>query len=174
MGLSLLLSWWLSLREERLAEVQFKLDAGKRIEALQRSVAERLGTVSTLAAFYAGSQLVERGEFRTFTAPLLKRRPAIEALAWVPRIPAARQQTHEEAVRKEGFAKYAMSQRDQQGRLVPAGKHREFYPLLFVEPYREISSSMGFDLGSNAACRGDSEGDGHRPPGGRRLPPAGR
>ncbi len=152
--LSLLLAWLLLGREQKLAEMQFKLDAGKRIETLQRAVADRLGTVSTVAAFFCGSQLVERNEFRTFTAPILERHPGIQALAWVPRIPATRRQTHEQAVRNEGFSHYEIGQHGDHGRLVPAGKRDEYYPILFVEPSRESQSLIGFDLGSDAACHG--------------------
>ena len=152
-ALSLLLGWRLLAREQKLTEVQFNFDAGRQIEAIQRAVVDRLGTVSTISAFFCGSQLVERKEFRTFTAPITEKQPDLHALAWVPRIPAARRKTHEQAVRNEGFPKYEIVQRDDRGRLVPAGQRNEYYPVLFVEPFQEIQSLLGFDLGSHAGCR---------------------
>ena len=149
---SLLLAWLLLAREQTLAEVQFKLDAGKRVGALQRAVAERLGAVSTVTAFFCGSQLVERKEFHTFTAPIMQRHSGMLALAWVPRIPAARRLTQEQTVRKEGFPRYEITQRDDKGHYVSAGKRDEYYPILFVEPFRQNRSLLGFDLGSDAKC----------------------
>jgi len=67
-ALSVLLAWLLLTREQELAEVQFHLDAGKRIEALQRNVNDRLAIVTTIAAFFSGSRVVDRKEFGTFTA----------------------------------------------------------------------------------------------------------
>ena len=152
-AISALVSWLLSAREEKLAEVQFKLDAGKRIEAIQRAAVDRLGTVSTVAAFFAGSQLVERKEFHTFTVPIMEGHPGTVALMWAPRIPAEHRETHQQAVRREGLSTYAICQHDDRGRLVPAGKRDEYYPILYVQPSEEGQSLLGFDLGSDPACR---------------------
>lgn len=152
-ALSALLSWKLTGHERQLAEVQFKLDADKRIEAIQRTATDRLETVGSVAAFFAGSTLVDRKEFRTFTGPILETHTGIQSLAWAPRIPAARRKSHEQTVRDEGFANYEIHHRDEQWRFVPAGQRDEHYPILFVEPFRKNQSLIGLDLESNAACR---------------------
>ena len=151
--LSCWLAWTLWVRERDVAKVQFALDAGKRIEAIQRAVTDRLGTIGTVTAFFNGSQVVERAEFRTFTAPFFENHPGIVALGWVPRIPAARRDAHREMVRRKGFEKYEITQRNDAGQYVDAGRRDEYYPILFLEPFRENRSMIGFDLGSNPACR---------------------
>ena len=151
-SLSVLLAWLLLTREQELAKVQFKLDAGERVESLQGAVADRLGVVDTLAAFFSGSQVVNRGEFHAFTAPIAERYPGIQTLAWAPRIPAARRETHERAVRDTGFPEYRIGQRGQRGEPVAADQDDEYYPILFAEPDRENRSLIGFNLTSHAAC----------------------
>lgn len=149
---SLSLGWLLWTQEQELTRVQFRLDAGKRIESLQRTVADRMSIVSSVAAFYEGSKLVERNEFHTFVGHVLNRRSDIQTMAWVPRIPGAQRQTHEQEVRKEGLASYAVSQRDSRGALVPAGQRDVHYPILFVEPPRTNQALVGLDLGSSPEC----------------------
>jgi PAS domain S-box-containing protein len=152
-AISLLLGWLLSVREEKLAEVQFNLDASKRIEALRRAVVDRLGVVSTVGAFFAGSETVDRKEFHTFTVPLIRNHPGTHSLMWAPRIPAAHREAHQQAVRRQGLSTYTVSQRADGGSFVPAGKRDEYYPILFVQPSKEDQSLLGFDLGSDPACR---------------------
>lgn len=152
-AISTLVSWLLWSREEKLAEVQFKLDAGNRIEAIRRAAADRLETVNIVAAFFAGSEIVDRREFRTFAVPIMQSHPGLFALMWAPRIPAARREAHQQAVRHEGLSTYAIGQRNDRGQLIPADKRDEYYPILFAEPSEEDQSWLGFDLGSSPACR---------------------
>lgn len=152
-ALSLLLGWFLLVREQALTEVQFKLDAGERIESLQRTVSDRVGVLDTVAAFFFGSQLVDRNEFHTFASPLIARYPGLELLAWVPRIPVAQRQAHEEAARNEGPANYQIAQRDSQGQLVAAENRDTYFPMQFIEAPDQDQSLLGFDLASDPACR---------------------
>ena len=132
--------------------------------ALQRGVTNRVNDVNTTVAFFRGSDVNDRKDFHTFVSQLTKNVTSIKMLAWAPRIPAARRNAHEEAVRKEGLSKYAISQRDDRGRLIAAGKRDEYYPILFAEPASEIQSLLGLDLGSDAASRAamGQAMDGHR------------
>ncbi len=136
-----------------MAQAQFKIDANERIEALQRIVAARLATVSTVAAFFCGSDVKDRKDFSTFANQILQSQPSIEVLAWASHVPAARRHSHEQAVRKEGFSKYVIGQYGPRGEPMVAGERDEYYPLLFVEPLRKNQSLLGYDLGSDAAFR---------------------
>jgi PAS domain S-box-containing protein len=152
-ALSLLLSWSLREREQELAQTQFKIDAGERIEALQRIVVARLAKVNATAAFLRGSDVKDRKEFSTFVNEILRGQPSIQVLAWAPHVSAAQRHPHEQAVRNEGFPKYTISQRDEAGQLVAVVDRDEYYPLLFAEPLQRNQSLLGYDLGSDAAFR---------------------
>ena len=110
-----------------------------------------MGRVSTTAAFIRGSDINDRRDFHTFVSQLTKNMPAIEVLAWAPRVPLALRNAHEAAVRKEGFSKYMISQHDGQGRFVVAGEREEYYPILFAEPSPNNDSLLGLDIQSGAA-----------------------
>ena len=143
----------LTRRDRNYAKAEFKLSAAGSTDSLQRLVTDRVGKVSTTVAFIRSSDINDRKDFHTFVSQLMKNVTNIEMLAWAPRIPAARRNAHEEAVRKEGLSRYTISQRDDRGRLIAAGKREEYYPILFAEPASEIQSLLGLDLGSDAASR---------------------
>ena len=151
--LSFVVSWLLLRQEERLAEARFRYDAARRVEAIQRAVTDRVGALSTLAVYYAGSELVERREFHTFVKPLLEKRPGIVAFGWAPHIRASQRQAHEQFARSEGVSKYEITERDEHGRFVSAGRRAEYWPILFIEPAGENKSFFGFDIESNSTYR---------------------
>jgi PAS domain S-box-containing protein len=150
--LSLLLFDLLRDREQKIARTEFAGSADRQIREIQSAVIDRLGTINTLATYYAGSELVERKEFRVFVKPLLQKRPGIQALGWAPRIPEGRRQAHEQFVHNEGFPAYKIVERNEQRKVVPVGKREQYFPVLFVAPYADNQSIVGFDILSNSAC----------------------
>lgn len=151
--LSLLLGRLLSVREQELTETQFTLDANRRIQAIQAAVTHDVASASTVVAFFSGSELVDRKEFQTIAAPVLKNHPGAKALAWVPRIPAARRASHERAVRGDGLSEYEITRRDGAAPVVRDVDRDVYYPITFIEPCQNNRSLLGFNLGSNRACR---------------------
>ena len=101
--LSLFFAWSLLSRERQLATMEFQDDAASCVEAIEHTMVNRVGAVRTLAAFYAGSNLVERVEFNTFTEALLEKHRGIEVLGWAPRVQTVERRRYERAVRRRGF-----------------------------------------------------------------------
>jgi PAS domain S-box-containing protein len=151
--LSFLFSRLLVRQEERLAEAQFRYDAARRVDTIQRAITDRLGDLNTLAAYYAGSEVVERKEFHTFVKPLLENPQGIVALGWAPHILTGQRQAHEQFARSERVTNYQITKRDEHGRFVPAGRRAEYWPILFIEPARENKKFLGYDIDSNPTYR---------------------
>ena len=135
-----------------MAHTQFKLDADKRIEAIQAAFTDATGTVSTIATFFNGSEMVDRKEFHTVASPALRNHPGVCALAWVPQIPAARRTAHEQAMRGEGVSGYEISRHGGPGQYLRDVDRDVYYPIVFMEPIRENRSLLGLDLASAPAC----------------------
>jgi|GEM_PF-307112 len=144
--LSLLIAYQLRLREDQVIEARFRVEANERALLFQQELERELEAVHMLAAFFAGSQEVERGEFQTFTASILARRPAILALAWVPRVPAASRQEFVDRVRAEGFPEFGIDEFDASGKRSPAGERGEYFPVCFVEPREANAEVFGIDM----------------------------
>ncbi len=156
-AISLLLAQMLRDQGRRLAAVQFQHDAERRIEAIQHTAIDRLSVVDIIKAFYVGSELVERKGFRLFTEPLLQRFQGVQMLGWAPLVAEEERTAHEQAVRKDGFSSYGITEHDDRGQYVPAGKRAEYCPILFVEPFEKYKSMLGFDLCSYPVCRAATE-----------------
>ena len=88
-------------------------DRFDRVVASSRTVVERrletyLQILMGVRALFAGSERVERLEFRSYVAGLAldSRFPSIRGVGWVPRVPAAEREQHEAAMRRAGLAGY--------------------------------------------------------------------
>ena len=150
--LSLWLSQALRSRERNYAREIFKASVARWSDAFQRSMADRVGRVSTTAAFFRASDVNDRKDFHIFVSEITKNIQSIEVLAWAPHISAAQRNAHEEAVRKLGVPNYAIRQRDERGQFSTAGNHDDYYPILLAEPGPETQSMIGLDLGSGAVA----------------------
>jgi len=155
LGVSLTVGAFLGVRkyERHQVEHDFKHAATNRFQAIKDDVAGDMTVLRALAAFYAGSEVVERREFAAFTAPLLAWRSDIQFLAWVSRVRDAERASFESAVRREGVRDFQIVEHGQDGAIVRAGRRREYFSVCFVEPRAGNDSAIGFDLGSVPVVR---------------------
>jgi PAS domain S-box-containing protein len=151
--LSLLLGWVFSKREQRIIKMQFDSDAETRVQALKSAFSDRFATLKFVSSFYAGSEEVERHEFRSFMQPILTENADIEFLAWLPQVSDRLRGDFEKRMQKDGFADCQICDFGDDGKLRPAGNRSDYYPLMFVESLEECRHLFGFDLGADATAR---------------------
>ena len=139
--------------EKRRIQLEFE----RRVAGVAQSVrlgldsySESLGSIERL---YASSVSVSRSEFRTFVERALKRRPGIQALEWIPRVPASERARAEAGARADGLAGFVFRERSPQGKMIEATVRDDYYPVYFVEPRAGNEAAVGFDLGSNSTRR---------------------
>jgi CHASE1-domain containing sensor protein len=154
-GVGLSVSFYLMMRTRELevAEQQFLHSGEWRAEVLQREMIEQLHAVTTLEAFFAGSDPVDRKEFRRFAESIHAGRKGILAVGWMPRIQDSQRRSHERFVRDEGLSKYKIAERTRSGKFIPAGTRAEYYPIAYIEPNEKWKSLLGFDIQSLPECR---------------------
>ena len=143
----------LRIREDRLIAASFRYDAGVQTAAIQREVNQCLGVLDALGAFYDGSQVVDREEFRAFCQGFFARHPALLALGRTARVLQADRADHEAAASQELHTSYRILERDPDGQFVPAGTRHIYYPLYFLEPADSPLAPVGMDFASTLACR---------------------
>lgn len=122
----------------------------KTIIQLKAEMKGNEGILLDIISFYGASPEVTRKAFQTYVAPILKRNDFIQALEWVPRVPAEARQKIEEQAHREGFVNFQISEREKPGSLRPAGARPEYYPVYFVEPLVGNEPALGFDLASES------------------------
>ena len=143
----------LRIREDRLIEASFRYDAGVQTGAIQRELHECLGVLEAIGAFYNGSQVVDREEFRAFCQGFFARHPELLALGRTARVLQADRSDHETAASQELHTRYVIVERDAEGQIVSAQPRPVYYPLYFLEPADSAVAPLGLDFGASAACR---------------------
>lgn len=142
---------WASLQIERAkqqGEIQEHLV--NHLVSIETTLRSSLYVLDALAAYFDSDEAVGRSEFHTFATSLLRGRTTIQALEWIPRVPSAERRHVEEMAHRDGFSEHGFTERDPQGRMVPAGERGEYFPVYNVEPLSGNEPAVLFDLGSDA------------------------
>jgi len=137
--------------ERQRMHSDFQRDAMEIVLALQKSIDANLEVLKSIGSLYAASDFVRRDEFRTFVRYGMLERPEIQALEWIPRVPASQRAVYEEAARKEAYPHFQIVEGRDQGDIVPAALRAEYFPVYYVEPYQGNEIDLGLDLASNFA-----------------------
>jgi len=142
---------WKEQRDEVAAA--FLEEAQSRYAVVARETEAQMDLLAAAQALYAASHKVEREEFQAFAGMVLRQAPVMRALEWIPRVPAAEREACEQGARREGLRDFQITERDPQAKLVRAGVRQEYFPVLFVEPYKGNEAALGFDLASDPVRR---------------------
>ncbi len=136
------------LEQDRIG-LEFKKQSATVARVLENSFDGYIEVVRSIGRFYASSQEVDRREFSTFVMPAFSHHSGIQALEWIPRVSDLRRPAYEENASADGYPQFRITERDKQGRLVPASNRAEYFPVYYVEPYKANESALGFDVASD-------------------------
>jgi len=136
----------ISGREQQRIRAEFEGVADALGRSFTSSVGRHLDAVTTLQDLFAGVEPMDRAAFAAFASPLQRRHPGVQALEWAPVVPLSQRAGLEAAVRREGYPAFAITDRDEQGRLISAATRAQYVPVLFMEPYHGNEAALGLDL----------------------------
>lgn len=153
-GVLLLSAMALRLRqaEDMLIANEFRSDVAQRAESLEREVARSLDALYTLAVPFRMHDDVTQEMFSGVATGILARHGSVQALEWIPSVPASRRAAVE-SVRAESMPGFRFTERESQGLMRRAGDRATYFPVYFVEPLQGNEAALGFDLGSDATRR---------------------
>jgi diguanylate cyclase (GGDEF)-like protein/PAS domain S-box-containing protein len=112
--------------------------------ALQNELNRYLEINQNIKAFFDSSSHVTPEEFRNFTQPFLRDHADIQALEWIPRIPADQRSAYEKQL---GKAFHIQPAEDKQI-IVPAPLREEYFPIIYAEPLLGNGEALGLDISS--------------------------
>ncbi len=135
--------------ERNNEESEFRQRSAEIAALLQHSLNQSIDLLFSIRDLYAVGGDVDRQTFQNFARSMLERHPEITALEWIPRVSAEQRADYEEAMRRQGFSDFRITERSAQGEMVPAGRRDVYYPVQFIEPFAGNEAALGFDLGSN-------------------------
>ncbi len=131
---------------------EFEQRSQDHVSAFRKTLDLNLLMMQSIKSFYASSQDVDRGEFKTFVTQLMENHPSIRAVQWAPRVPSSKRSDYEAAAVRDGYPGFRITKYDDEGKLVPVRGHKECYPVIFIEPMKANVAALGFDLAGNPAC----------------------
>ncbi len=134
--------------ERQGVQAEFERSAKDRIAALKSEVNANLELLHSLKSLFLAAPQLDRNGFGAFATHFLARHKTIQALEWIPRVPAAKRDEYQAAARRAGHPEFRFTERRAQGEMVPVAARDEYYPVYFVEPLAGNEQAFGFDLGS--------------------------
>ena len=131
---------------------RFESLAQDRAAAIQQEVNGSLQELYALRALFEEQTTVSRSSFRAFVDELPATR-ALQAVEWIPQVPAGERSQYEAAARADGFPSFQITEHNAGGQLVAAGARSEYYPVYYAEPTQGNLAALGFDLASEPTRR---------------------
>lgn len=151
----LFLAAWLSSYVREQSRVQAVLRLSQRAEqltvAVQQSVNAKLQVLQAFQAFYAVGQSITQEEFKKFAVVTLTYHPDIQALQWIPLIPAADLDSFIARGKAEFGEAFTVFERDSEGKNVPVEARDFYYPVYYIEPMEGNQAAHGLDAGFSSA-----------------------
>jgi CHASE domain len=140
-------AWWAaSLREDRVAALELETHASSHALPLQNGINEYMDELDALQALFQSQGEVNRGEFSAFSEIVLRDKPAILAVSWIPRVTREQRVAHERAAAREGLAGYRIKSVAADGGFVPAPNKSEYFPVLYLAKEPLGSPIYGLDM----------------------------
>ena len=152
LAISACAAFWLYEMEKKNLIISFQREVDLRATSLHRELTVNFKALHDLGIFFEKAHIPDHDEFRILTREILKHLPHIQALEWIPRVTPDNKAELLQAIRKH-YPDFKITQRQQQGTMVPAPPKDEHFPVYFVEPYKGNEVALGFDLTSNKARR---------------------
>lgn len=146
---SVVFTEFMTIHIQEDAYFEFERDSNERFLAIKNDLLRTLNSLEDISSFYAGSSFVSQEEFGKFAQPLLLRNKGIRVLAWVPRV-SNLQRAAREAAENKNYPGFRITEYDAQGRMVPAKRRDEYFPVFYLEPYQGNESALDFDLAAKA------------------------
>jgi PAS domain S-box-containing protein len=134
-------------RDQSLAE--FKLQSQAFADRLQSQLIAQDDLIQQLRASWTAVPHPTRSEFTMLTRYLIERFPAVQAVAWAPRVTIS-ERTAFEATQQHDSPGFAIRERGPDGSLRVAGDQPAYYPVTFINRLPSNQSALGFDLASDA------------------------
>ncbi len=138
-----------STLERETVKDEFTRKSEAIVHNIEQKVAEYTEALYAVSEFLTETDVkLDRERFHRLVANMLRRHPNLHAISWSPRVLAGQRSAYEQAMRDDGVAPRGMLALDPNGHLVPAGQKSEYAPVTFMEPVRNNTGALGFDLTS--------------------------
>lgn len=138
-----------STNDLKTAQHKFEDQALERMLTIESRIQKEIAILHSIVGFFNSSVHVDRSEFRSFSQAVLPTETSFQALEWIPAVSHPSRQAFTELAVSEGLPNFEITEKSQQGHIIPAKVRETYYPVYYVEPFADNKTALGFDLGSN-------------------------
>ncbi|MEX2664879.1 sensor domain-containing diguanylate cyclase [Candidatus Uabimicrobium amorphum] len=122
------------------------------INSFKREIVRNLEVLTGLQGFFSASPTISRDMFFAYTNSVLKGRPSVQALEWIPRVKTEDRLRYEQLAQNEGLTNFVFTERDN-GVMIPVKNRQVYFPVYYTAPLQENESVLGFDLSSDSVIK---------------------
>ena len=142
---------FLMAEEHKLLKAKFHHDGESILTTFEDNVQSKIALAQSLRAFFDASKKVDRTEFRKFTQHFLVSQLGVQNAGWAPRVASEKKETFEAQVRKRGYISFGIwdEEKKTEKKVVP----KQYYPILYIEPYEDNEWILGVDLAADPLRR---------------------
>ena len=125
----------------------FRSRVDQQVTLFEREVLLHLEILHALKPGFETAPQVDYEQFDRLTRSVLKRSPALQALAWVPRVSKSERESFETRLAEEqpGFE---LTERNGGGEVESVQQRDWYLPVAYIQPLATNSAALGFDLAS--------------------------
>ena len=107
--------------------------------------------VQNLGSFFNSSNDVTPKEFNKFTQRHIIQHSGIQALEWIPRVPASEKQRFISNAVNTLYPNFSIKKWTENGKWNPSAEPwaQEYYPVYYIQPFSNNEAALGIDLASN-------------------------
>jgi len=134
-------------------ELGFQQRANVRVTAIERGLADAEEVLNVINELFRTVQPVSREQFHTFSEPLLRRHPFIQAFNY-HRVLTQAERPAFEASMQASFPGFQVSELSADGKAVPAPQRPYYNVVEYLEPMRGNEPALGLNTGNNVQVRG--------------------
>ncbi len=137
------------VRDQSRMEAVLRLEqrAQQLTVAVQQSISAKLQVLQAFQAFYAVGQRITLDEFKKFAVVTLTYHPDIQALQWIPLVPADQLDGLIAEGRDQFGADFDVFERDSAGARQPLQVRPYYFPIYYIEPMAGNEAAHGLDAG---------------------------
>ncbi len=141
---------WQAHSNQRASLDAFKADALEQALHIEQCLGQTVSSQYAVNALFSASWNVEAQEFSAFIKhSYASGMPSFLTLEYVERIPAAKRQEFERALRRDyGQASAGIGELSPEHAVRPAGERAEYYPVRFLFPAVGNEGALGYDVAS--------------------------
>ncbi len=121
--------------------------------SIESSLQDFTVVISAMKGIYVASQEVSCAEIKSFAEILSGHKLAFQALEWAKLVSRAEREPFESGHSLCDSSASIITERDAQGKMVPAGDRDSYLPVVFIDPIVANRLALGFDLYSERLRR---------------------